>query len=159
MLGILLLVGGCAGAKPGPTSKIEDWKEPTSTAARSDEPSDVASDTRGPLSPAERRELSRGIEIVGAGFAADGKYIIVRFRVAPQLAMMWQPGRLYVIDEATKAKYANIPFMPKIGFLIGRPATKGQIGYVMLDNNPPLRAGSEVTVVLDVFRKEHVRLE
>jgi hypothetical protein len=65
-----------------------------------------------------------------------------------------------VTDQATQAVYDEIPVMPKIGPLIGKPKQEGQIGYVMLVNEPPwLRPGATVTVVLGKHTFEDVPVE
>jgi hypothetical protein len=97
------------------------------------------------------------VELLGVGFAAEGNFIIVNYRADPRVAQSFWPGVLSVIDEATGAIYNEVPNMPVIGPLIGRPKEAGQLGYVMLVNTPPgLRAGALVTVVLGDFKQEHV---
>ena len=62
-------------------------------------------------------------------------------------------------DESTQTVYDDIPVVPVLGALFGRPVEDGQIGYVMFANLPPLAAGAQVTVVLGGFRQEHVRVQ
>ena len=114
---------------------------------------------RGSLSEQERAEFERRVELVSVGFAAEGAYLMVNFKAPPRLAMLWQPGQLYVVDQATGVKYEDIPLMPKIGRLIGRPAEEGQAGYVMLENRPILKPGAKVTVVLGGFRQTGVTVQ
>jgi hypothetical protein len=148
-----LLATGCAAEKP--PAAIRSWQEPTQTAA------EVAST---PVS-AETTDLPRGrgkktlearVRVLSVGYGAEGGYLTVNFTAPPRLAMLWQPSALYIVDEATGVKYDRIPLMPKIGFLIGRPAVEGQLGYVMLENKPYVRPGSRVTVHLGGVIKKHV---
>ena len=158
----VLLVGstsGCAGEDPPPAT-IQQYTEPTETAdslaAGGEADSDIAA---GSLSQQEIAELEKKVEIINVAYAADGAYLIVNFYAPPRLAIFWQPGQLYVVDQATGTKYAEIPFMPKIGRLIARPAEEGQVGYVMLKNQPPLEPGSSVTVVLGGFKQTDIVIE
>lgn len=86
--------------------------------------------------------------------------IMVRFQAPPEEAEKWWPGTVSVTDEGNGAVYDEIPVMPKIGPLIGRPKRAGQAGYVMLTNAPPyLQAGALVTVVLGAHEFEHVPVQ
>lgn len=100
------------------------------------------------------------VEVVSVGFAGDGGMIIVRFLAPPEEAEKWWQGSASVTDEGNGAVYDEIPVMPRIGPLIGRPKVAGQLGYVMLMNAPPgLQPGALVTVVLGAHRFEHVAVE
>ena len=113
-----------------------------------------------PASLVAEEPVSGTVEVTGAGYAADGAYIIVRFKAPPQVARRWIQGTVSVTDEATGQVYGEIPTMPLIGPLIGHPAQAGQPGYVMLVNTPPgLPPGSWVTVLLGDFKQEHVRVQ
>ena len=152
-----LLLPGC-GSEERPPATIREYMEPTETVDQLvEEPQ--SEETSGPLSPELRRQLEKQVQLINVAFAADGGYLIVNFKAPPRLAVLWQPGELHVVDQATGAKYDNIPFMPKIGRLIGRPVQDGQPGYVMLENRPPLKPGAKVTVVLDAFTKTDVIVE
>ena len=84
----------------------------------------------------------------------------MRFYAPPEEAEKWWQGSVSVEDETSGALYNEIPVMPKIGPLIGRPKLPGQIGYVMLVNAPPyLQPGAIVTVVLGVHEFEHVPVQ
>ena len=97
------------------------------------------------------------IEVIWVGFAGEGGFIHVQFAAPPEVAENWWQGSVYVVDEASGAVYNEIPVMPKIGPLIGKPKLAGQAGYVMLVNAPPgLRPGAMVTVVLGDFKQEHI---
>lgn len=101
-----------------------------------------------------------GAELLGVGFAADGAFIIVRFKLPPRKARMLTQGQVYVVHEAMGRTYRQIPVMPNVGPLISRPKRKGQSGYVMLKNSPQrLPKGSVVTVVLGNYRQEHVLVQ
>lgn len=155
----LVGVSGCAAEKT-PSTTIRAFKEPTDTVGQLvEQPDDASAVATGALSFKDRREFEKQVRVLGVGYAAEGAYLIANFIAPPRLAILWQPGELYLVDEATGAKYDEIPFMPKIGFLIARPAEEGQAGYVMLQNQPSLRPGSEVTVVLGGFTQEHVKVE
>jgi hypothetical protein len=100
------------------------------------------------------------VKVTGVGFAADGGMIMVRFLAPPEEAEKWWPGTVSVTDEGNKEVYNEIPVMPKVGPLIGRPKVPGQPGYVMLVNAPPwLRPGALVTVVLGAYTFEHIPVE
>ncbi len=99
------------------------------------------------------------VSLVGVGFAAEGAYLNVQFTAPPDLARAWQIGQVYIIDEATGKIYDQVPIMPVLGALFGKPKEPGQIGYVMFLNvDPPLQNGALVTVVLGDNRWEHISL-
>jgi hypothetical protein len=86
--------------------------------------------------------------------------IVVRFTAPAREAATWWQGSVSVTDQANDVIYDEIPVMPKIGPLIGRPKRDGQAGYVMLINSPPgLRPGATVTVVLGKHTFEDVTVE
>jgi hypothetical protein len=100
------------------------------------------------------------VELLGVGFAAEGGFIIVNFKAPPSITQTWWQGSVEVIDEASGTVYNEIPVLPVIGPLIGRPVEAGQLGYVMLTHNPPrLRPGVLVTVILGEYKFEHVKVE
>ena len=100
------------------------------------------------------------VEILSVGFAGEGGMIMIRFQASPEEAEKWWQGSVTVTDEGNGAVYDEIPVMPKIGPLIGRPKVAGQPGYVMLVNTPPwLRPGAMVTVVLGAHTFEHVPVQ
>jgi hypothetical protein len=97
------------------------------------------------------------VEVLAVRFAADGGMIMVQFRAPPEEAAKWWPGNVYVQDEAAGTVYNEIPVMPKIGPLIGRPRIQGQLGYVMLTNAAPrLQTGASVKVALGNYTFEHI---
>ena len=100
------------------------------------------------------------VQIVRVEVGTETGLILVQFRAPPAMARKWQQGMVYVVDEATGAKYTEIPVLPVVGPLFGRPNQAGQTGYVMFTNAAPgasgLRRGSVVTVVLGAFKQEHV---
>ncbi len=99
------------------------------------------------------------VSVTGVSYAADGGYILVGFFAPPHIAQQWWQGNVSVIDEATGTVYDEIPVLPSVGPLIGRPVEQGQAGYVMLVNiHPGLPPGSLVTVVLDEYRFEHLTI-
>ena len=76
------------------------------------------------------------------------------------VARKWRQDIVYVVDEATGAIYNEIPVLPVVGPLFGRPNDEDQIGYVMLVNAPSeLRSGAIVTVVLGDFTQRHVTVQ
>jgi hypothetical protein len=100
------------------------------------------------------------VEVVRVGFAAEGGLIIVQFRAPPEVAKKWWQGQMSVVDEATGEIYNEVPVLPVVGPLIGRPSQAGQIGHVMFVNAPSsLQPGALVTVVLGDFKQEHVVVE
>lgn len=113
-----------------------------------------------PAAPEGARSAPREpipVQIVSVSYAADGGMIMVNFLAAPKEAEKWWPGNVSVTDEGNGAVYNEIPVLPKIGPLIGRPKVEGQPGYVMLMNAPPwLQPGALVTVVLGAHTFEHI---
>jgi hypothetical protein len=100
------------------------------------------------------------IRLVRVGFAANGEYIHVEYFAPPLLIAQWRQGLFSVIDETTGEVYNEVPTMPIVGPMIGRPVKPEQMAYVMLVNRPPeLQPGAIVTVVLDKFRFEHIVVE
>lgn len=100
------------------------------------------------------------VEVLGVGFAGEGGMIMVRFLASPDEAEKWWPGSVSVSDEGNGEVYNEIPVMPKVGPLIGRPKFENQPGYVMLMNVPPyLQPGALVTVVLGDYTFEHVPVQ
>jgi hypothetical protein len=100
------------------------------------------------------------VEVMRVGFAGEGGLIHVQFRAPPEVAEKWWQGSASVTDEGNGAVYNEIPVLPRIGPLIGRPKREGQLGYVMLVNTPPgLRPGALVTVVLGGYTFEHVQVQ
>jgi len=155
-LGVSLALSGCASGPAAPSPRIKSWTEPTTPPVPTGEATPTLAPGSG-VALAKRKALAKKVKLIGAGYAADDDYIIVKFFAPPELAALWQPGQLSVIDEATGTRYDRIPFMPTVGFLIGKPPTDGQVGYVMLSNGPTrLKPGSKVTVVLDQFVARHV---
>jgi len=114
-----------------------------------------AAPTTTAISPAQET-----VELLGVGFAAEGGFIIVNFKAPPSITQTWWQGSIEVIDEASGTVYNEIPVLPVIGPLIGRPVEAGQNGYVMLTHKPSgLRIGSLVTVVLGEYKFEHVKIQ
>jgi hypothetical protein len=100
------------------------------------------------------------VEILNVAYAADGGMLIVNYKASPKIAGTFWPGGLSITDEATGTVYNEVPVMPIIGPLIGRPVEQGQPGYVMFVNTPPgLPRGSLVTVVLGNYSFEHIKVE
>jgi hypothetical protein len=110
--------------------------------------------------PPAVEEAAVPVEVTGVSFATEGSLIMVRFLAPPEVAEKWWPGTVSVTDEGNGAVYNEVPVMPKIGPLIGRPKFAGQAGYVMLINAPPyLQPGASVTVVLGQYEFEHVPVQ
>jgi hypothetical protein len=123
----------------------------------------AATDASQPAAPAtpvivtSTPAITSGVELLGVGFAADTGFIMVEFKADPWEARRWMQGTVYVVDESSGTIYNEIPVMPTVGPLLGRPKEPGQVGYVMLVNmQPGIRPGSIVTVVLGDFKQEHV---
>ena len=110
--------------------------------------------------PAPTTSNINQVQILSVGLAEEGGLIMVRFKAPPEVAQQWWQGRVSIVDEATGTTYNEIPDVPNIGPLIGRPRVAGQLGYVMLVNPPPgLRPGAMVTVVLGNYKQEHVTVQ
>lgn len=110
--------------------------------------------------PAQARGSAGEVRILRVSYAAEGGFIMVRYLAPPEESEKWWQGDVSVTDEASGNVYNEIPVMPKIGPLIGRPKREGQIGYVMLMNTlPQLQPGSSVTVQLGNYKFEHIAVE
>jgi len=103
------------------------------------------------------------VQLVRVEVGTESGLILVQFKASHQVARKWQQGMVYVVDEATGTLYNEIPVLPIVGPLFGRPKEAGQIGHVMFANAAPgaagLRRGSLVTVVLGAFKQEHVTVQ
>jgi len=103
------------------------------------------------------------VQLVRVEVGTESGLILVQFKAPHQVARTWQQGMVYVVDEATGAKYTEIPVLPVVGPLFARPKEAGQIGHVMFTNAAlgaaGLRRGSLVTVVLGSFKQEHVTVQ
>jgi hypothetical protein len=143
--------GGLAGTTlPPPTGAVSLALSPTPRLPQeTGEPA--------PIAPAEDRPA---LQVLSVGLAAEGDMIIVSFLALPAEAEAWGPGSISVVDEAGGIVYDEVPVMPEVGPLIGRPRQEGQMGYVLLANPPPgLQPAALVTVVLGAHRFEHVRVQ
>ncbi len=97
-----------------------------------------------------------GVTFHSVGFAADKAYIMVQFSAPLEQSSRWQQGYIYVVDEETLKVYKEVPVMPVVGPLIGRPNKEGQVGYVMLINHGyGIKPGSVVSVVIGDYKREH----
>lgn len=99
-----------------------------------------------------------GVRLISVGLSADAIYIKVTFAaVSPDRVKSWGQGSIYLVDESSGTVYRDVPIVPVLGALFGRPQSEGQTGYAMLANNAPgVGTGSVVTVVLGRFKREHV---
>jgi hypothetical protein len=98
-----------------------------------------------------------GIKFDGIGFGADGAYIMVGFQVPIEKIQLVQPGFVIVIDETSEIVYKDVPVMPVVGPLIGRPTHENQGGYIMLLNyNGGIKSGSVVSVVIGNYKRVHI---
>lgn len=97
------------------------------------------------------------VELLGVGIGAEGNFIEVYFLAPPAVAGSWYQGNVSVVEESSGTIYNEIPVIPVVGPLFGKPVQAGQIGYVMLVNAPVrLQVGSTVTVTLGEYVFEHV---
>jgi len=114
------------------------------------------------LTDSEEADMDE-VQLVRVEVGTESGLILVQFKAPYQMARTWQQGMVYVVDEATGAKYNEIPVLPIVGPLFARPKQAGQIGNVMFANAAPgasgLRRGSVVTVVLGAFKQEHVTIQ
>jgi hypothetical protein len=148
---VLATVANCSSAPPPPEAETIQITGAGAIEAQSMR----VPPSRIPLATAEPDP--DGATLLGVGMAGDGAYVAVSYRAPVALARTWIQDSVYVVDEKTQLVYKDIPIMPVIGPLIGRPGQDGQPGYVMLQNYyQVLRAGSVVTVVLGNYRREHV---
>ncbi len=144
-----------------PTSVTEAGLEATPVVALPPEPDADAED--GPRSADEPTPevvpASADPEVLQVGFGSDGALISVAYKAAPAVARKWMQGTVYLTDEKNGEKYGEVPVMPKVGPLLGRPKEYGQVAYIMFVNGPvPLQPGDVVTVVLGDYKQEHVKV-
>jgi hypothetical protein len=147
---------GAAGATPAPTAMLLPALKPTPS------PDSTALPTPSRLvgGGTPQGAATAQVRLVGVSVGTESGLILVQFKANPSVARKWQQGAVYVVDEATGAIYNEIPVLPVVGPLFGRPKDEDQIGYVMLVNAPSeLRAGAIVTVVLGDFSQQHVTVQ
>ena len=152
----LMQSAGAAGATSAPTAMplptLKSTPSPDSTALPT--PSSLV----GGGTP--QGVATSQVRLVGVSVGTESDLILVQFKANPSVARKWQQGAVYVVDEATGAIYNEIPVLPVVGPLFGRPKDEDQIGYVMLVNAPSeLRSGAIVTVVLGDFTQQHVTVQ
>lgn len=100
---------------------------------------------------------SDGVSFEGIGFAGEGAYIMVQFTAPMKQSERWQQDFIWVVDEKTRILYKDVPVVPVVGTLIGRPSQEGDIGYVMLYNlYNGIKSGSVVSVVMGNYKREHI---
>lgn len=151
LLAILVpvLLAGCGKGEEAPGAQIIPLPQVTAAASR------FAEFPKLPVVTAEPDP--DGVSFKSIGFAADDTYIMVQFTAPQSQSGLWQQDYIYVVDEKTRAVFKDIPVMPVVGPLMGRPSQEGQVGYVMLINyRNGIKSGSVVTVVLGKYKREHV---
>lgn len=98
-----------------------------------------------------------GVHFQGIGSAGEGAYIMVQFKAPMSQSQRWQQDFIWVVDEKTLILYKDVPVVPVVGTLIGRPSQEGDIGYVMLYNlYGGIKSGSVVSVVVGNYKREHI---
>lgn len=116
-----------------------------------------ATEGQGASSPTPRGAT---VELVSVGIGAEGLFIQVYFIAPPAIAGGWYQGNVSVTEEASGTVYNEIPVLPVVGPLFGKPVEDGQVGYVMLVNAPvPLQPGAQVTVKLGDYIFEHIQVK
>jgi hypothetical protein len=109
--------------------------------------------------PVSTEQTEIPVQLLSVSIGAENNYIVVSFKASPATCRNWTQGNVWVIDEASKIKYNNVPVMPIIGPLFARPKVAGQSGYVMFINTDgKVAPGAVVTVVLGDFVQEHVKV-
>lgn len=163
---VCIVIVCLAGAGAAVVSRtISHRRQPEAAAQAASAPATSSSPVPAPPLPPPKDVVTSarfkgGAEILAVGLAAEGVYISISYRVPPTSARGLRQGTVYVIDEATKTAYREVPVMPTLGPLISHPRQAGQIGYAMLVNAPvPLKKGSIVTVVLGEYRQEHMLIQ
>jgi hypothetical protein len=137
---------------PAPTLVVRVDPKDLATAVPTPDPS-----RKGQVQPTQQEQT---VEVTRVGFAGEGGMIQVQFHAPPEIAAKWWQGSVSVTEEVTGMTYDEIPVMPRIGPLIGRPKRPGQLGYVMLMHAPPaLKPGSKVTVVLGEYEFKHIAVQ
>jgi hypothetical protein len=101
-----------------------------------------------------------GAELLGVRFAAEGGYVMVEFKSPRELAENWNEGSIFLLEEKTGITYWDIPQVPVLGLLLGKPQEEGQKGYAMFKNIAAgIKTGSVVTVVLGNYKREHINIK
>jgi hypothetical protein len=104
--------------------------------------------------------LGTTVELISVGIGVEGYFIEVYFLAPPAVAGGWYQGNVSVIEETSGTVYNEIPVLPVVGPLFGKPVEAGQIGYVMLVNAPvPLQSGSFVIITLGEYIFEHIQVK
>ncbi len=97
-----------------------------------------------------------GVTLQGVGFAADGGYIMVSYSGPVTIIHTFRQDDVYVYDETTRGVYKDIPVVPILGPLQGKPVNDDQMAYTMLKNYyGGIKSGSVVSVVLGKYKREH----
>jgi hypothetical protein len=113
-----------------------------------------------PISAISNLPTPSGVEIVDVTLNAGGTFIIIQFKAPPRVAETWGYEDVYLVDEALNGVYRNIPRNGSADLYFARPKENGQVGYVMLVNSPyPLKVGDLVTVFLDGYQQQHLRIK
>jgi hypothetical protein len=135
---------------PQGTTNILPLKTPEMQETLANEGQTVASPT----------SLGTTVELISVGVGVEGYFIEIYFHAPPAVAGGWYQGNVSVTEETSGTIYNEIPVLPVVGPLFGKPVEAGQIGYVMLVNAPvPLQAGSFVTVTLGEYIFEHIQVK
>jgi hypothetical protein len=154
----VLMISGCKEELPIISDRIVS-NEPADTELNQ-EP--ITLDLR-PLSSIDislKEPDPDGTELLGVRFAAEGVYVMVEFKAPRELSKNWQEGSIYLFDEKTGVAYWDIPEVPVLGQLLGKPQEDGQIGYAMLKNiSAGIKPDSIVTVVLGNYKREHISIK
>lgn len=141
---LIPLLTGCDSKEEIVLPTVADWKEPPKSPTVN-------------VAAAKSEPDPDGVFLVNVELAAEINSIMVNFKAPLDITNQWFQGSIYVINEATGLTYREIPVMPIIGPLFGKPREEGQPGYVMLTNfDKGVTAGSTVTVILGKYKREHI---
>jgi hypothetical protein len=129
-----------------------------STAAKPASPLETAPPA-GESAPGAGVSLGGGtsLEVVGIRLAHGGSLLGVGYRLKGAEALNF--GDMYVIDEATGAKY-TVARVAKIGHLAPQRIKDLDVPslYTMFDTNYHVKAGAKVTVVINGMMVEHLEV-
>ncbi len=147
LLGVVAALASCRAGQSETLPTIAEWTAPPTTSRSLAKVTDNEPDPN-------------GVTLLAVNMADGVASIMVQFSGPPDKVGQWWQGSVYVIDEQTGTIYDQIPAVPVLGPLFGKPHEEGQAGYCMLVNfDARVQPGSVVSVVLGSYKREHVKVQ
>jgi hypothetical protein len=111
-----------------------------------------------PAPSSEAGQESLAVEVVSIQVASQSGFLVLQYKADPTFVGKLSPTQFYLRDEATGTEYRDIPTLPSMGLMFGRPQRAGQIATVLFSNVGNLQPGATMTVVIGSIKHEHVVL-